>query len=198
MSPHNQGSRFSRGKSAGGRVADAQAHLLSSAPQTSPRPLATRPVVRGWHSGFASGCRPRTQEPLHPGSGSAPGQHVLADIASLLLMENTMTRRFNITLLALFVLAVTAGAPAFAHEGDEHKVLGTVMMAAPDHVMLKDKDGKDVTVHIAKNTKVLKDKKAMKVEDIKTGTRVVVTAVTEKEKMMARTIEVGAAPETKQ
>lgn len=112
-----------------------------------------------------------------------------------------MTRRFCITLLAVFVLAVVTRAPAFAHPGHEHKVLGTVTMAASDHVMLKDKDGKDVTVHITKDTKVLKAKQPMKVEDIKTGMRVVITAVTEKEKdtekMMAKVIELGAAPATK-
>ena len=108
-----------------------------------------------------------------------------------------MTRRFGLTLLALFVLAVAGRTLAFAHEGHQHKVLGTITMAASDHVMLKDKDGKDVTVHITKDTKVLKDKKAMKVEDIKTGMRVVITAVTEKEKMMAKTIELGADQATK-
>lgn len=111
-----------------------------------------------------------------------------------------MTRRFGMTLLAL-ALAFAASAPLFAHPGHKHKVLGTVTMAASDHVMLKDKDNKDVTVYVDKDTKVLKDKKGMKVEDIKTGMRVVVTAVTVKEKdvekMMAKTIELGAAPATK-
>lgn len=110
---------------------------------------------------------------------------------------NTMTRRFGIALFALFVLAVAGETPAFAHEGHTHKVLGTVTMAASDHVLIKDRDGKDVTVHITKDTKVLKDKKAMTVQDIKTGMRVVVTAVTEKEKMVAKTIELGAEQATK-
>lgn len=74
-------------------------------------------------------------------------------------------------------------------------------MAASDHVMLKDKDGKDVTVHITRDTKVLKDKQPMKVEDLKTGMRVVVTAVTEKakdqEKTVAKVIELGAPAATK-
>lgn len=107
-----------------------------------------------------------------------------------------MTRRVCIALLASFVLA-GGWTVALAHEGHKHKVLGTVTMAASDHVMLKDKDGKDVTVHITKDTKVLKDKKAMKVEDIKTGMRVVITAVTEKGKMMAKAIELGADQATK-
>jgi len=108
-----------------------------------------------------------------------------------------VTRRFGIALLALFVLAVAGRTLAFAHEGHQHKVLGTVTMAASDHVMLKDKDGKDVTVYITKDTKVLRTKKAMKVDDIKTGMRVVVTAVMAKEKMIATTIELGAAPAPK-
>ena len=88
-----------------------------------------------------------------------------------------------------------------AHEGHDHQVLGTVTMAAADHVMLKDKDNKDVTVYLTRDTKVVKDKKAMKVEDIKIGLRVVITAVTEtangKEKMMAKQVELGAAQPTK-
>ena len=89
-----------------------------------------------------------------------------------------MTRRVGIALLALFVLTVGGWTAAFAHEGHKHKVLGTVTMAASDHEMIKDK-------------------KAMTVEDIKTGMRVVIAAVTEKEKMVATTIELGAVPATK-
>lgn len=109
-----------------------------------------------------------------------------------------MTRR-----LMLAVIATVAVFPlqALAHEGHDHKVLGTVTMTAADHVMLKDKDNKDVTVYLTRETKVLKDKKPMKVEDIKTGLRVVITATTVKEngveKMVAKQIELGAAQPTR-
>jgi hypothetical protein len=109
-----------------------------------------------------------------------------------------MTRR-----LMLAVIATVAVFPlqALAHEGHDHKVLGTVTMAAADHVMLKDKDNKDVTVYLTRETKVLKDKKPMKVEDIKTGLRVVITATTVKEngveKMVAKQVELGAAQSTR-
>ena len=49
-----------------------------------------------------------------------------------------MKRRFAIV-LALTILALGSGARLLAHEGHEHKVMGTVTMAAADHVMLKDK-----------------------------------------------------------
>ena len=109
-----------------------------------------------------------------------------------------MTRR-----LMLAVIATVAVFPlqALAHEGHDHKVLGTVTMAAADHVMLKDKDNKDVTVYLNRQTKVLKDKKPMKVEDIKTGLRVVIAATTVKEngveKMVAKQVELGAAQSTR-
>lgn len=109
-----------------------------------------------------------------------------------------MTRRLMVAVLAtvaVFSLRV------LAHEGHDHKVLGTVTMAAADHVMLKDKDNKDVTVHLTRETKVLKDKKPMKIEDIKTGLRVVITATTVKEngaeKMVAKQVELGAAQPTR-
>ena len=94
-----------------------------------------------------------------------------------------MTRRMLLCALAL--VTVVSGAVA-AHEGHEHKILGTVTMAASDHVMLKDKAGKDVTVHITDATKVLRDKKPAAVADIKTGMRVMVTAVTEKKDNVER------------
>ncbi|HEU4691561.1 MAG TPA: hypothetical protein VFS23_24530 [Vicinamibacterales bacterium] len=104
-----------------------------------------------------------------------------------------MTRRFTAILLAFGILALGSSARVFAHEGHEHKVMGTVTMAATDHVMLKDKDGKDVTIKVTKDTKV-KAKPTIKVEEIKAGTRVVITAIEQKDKsMIAKTIEVGAA-----
>jgi hypothetical protein len=112
-----------------------------------------------------------------------------------------MTRRTALSLAMALILGAGTGSTAFAHPGHDHKVLGTVTTAAADHVIVKDKAGKDVTVHINVDTKVVQAKKAMKVEDIKAGMRVVITAVTVKEKdaetLVAKTIELGAAPTTR-
>lgn len=83
------------------------------------------------------------------------------------------------------------GGVALAHPN--HKVMGTVTMVAADHVMLKDKAGKEHTIKLAKTTKVTRNKKAMKAADIKVGTRIVVTAVSDSD-LTAKIIEVGAAP----
>ena len=96
-------------------------------------------------------------------------------------------KRFSATLLAFAILALGSGVSLLAHEGHEHKAMGTVTMAAADHVMLKDKDGKDVTIKVNKDTTV-KAKPAIKV-----GTRVVITAVEEEDKhLTAKSIEVAA------
>ena len=102
-------------------------------------------------------------------------------------------KRIVSTLVAVAVLTFGYGLPSFAHEGHDHKIMGTVTMAAADHVMLKDKDGKDVTVKVTKDTKV-RSKAAMKVEDLKAGARVVITATQDKDQSFtAKTIDVGGA-----
>lgn len=105
-----------------------------------------------------------------------------------------MVRRLTIALVALFTCSLASGSVVRAHEGHDHKIMGTVTMAAADHVMLEDREGKDVTVKVTKGTKV-KSKPALKVEEIKPGTRIVITATQEKDKSFtAKVIEVGAAP----
>ena len=102
-----------------------------------------------------------------------------------------MTARYTWLILAAVLLSLGSTPAVSAHEGHDHKVMGTVTMAAADHVMLKDKDGKDVIVKVTKDTQV-KAKPSIKVEELKAGTRVVITAVEAKDKSMtAKTIEVG-------
>jgi len=105
-----------------------------------------------------------------------------------------MMKRLLAMVSALVLVTFAARVPLLAHAGHEHKVMGTVTMAMTDHLSLKDKDGKEVTVKVTKDTKV-KATPAIKVEEIKEGTRVVVSAVEEKDKTLtAKTIEVGTAP----
>lgn len=103
-------------------------------------------------------------------------------------------KRSLLSLIAVAFLTVTFGARLLGHEGHEHKVLGTVTMAASDHLMLKDRDGKDVVVKVTKDTKV-KANPSTTVERIEAGTRVVITAIEGKDKSLtAKTIEVGRKP----
>lgn len=110
-----------------------------------------------------------------------------------------MIRRSGIAVTAWAATIVLLTATAFAHPGHEQKVMGTVTMAAADHVMLKTTQGKDATVVINKDTKFTRAKKAMKASDMVVGMRVVIAAVTDEndDKLIAKTIELGPAPSTK-
>jgi hypothetical protein len=104
-----------------------------------------------------------------------------------------MTNKWMASLLTVVVMAMGSASAVLAHEGHDHKVMGTITMVAADHVMLKDTNGKDVTVKVTKDTKI-NAKSAMKVEDLLPGTRVVITASQAKDKSMtAKSIEVGTA-----
>src|SRR5687767_16015758 len=100
-------------------------------------------------------------------------------------------KKWIVSLVALALMVMGSGSQLSAHEGHDHKIMGTVTMAAADHVMLKDKNGKDITVKVTKDTAV-KAKTAMTVEQIQAGTRVVITATEAKDKSMtAKSIDVG-------
>ena len=53
-------------------------------------------------------------------------------------------KRFSATLLAFAILAVGSGVSLLAHEGHEHKVMGTVTMAAQGVVLHDEADGGSV------------------------------------------------------
>ena len=100
--------------------------------------------------------------------------------------------------IAIFALFAIFGVPASiaAHEG-VHKMMGTVTMAAKDHVMMKTPEGKELTIGVTDKTKVLQGKTPMKVDDITEGTRVVVTVGGHKPPYTASQIQVGAPKVTK-
>lgn len=94
------------------------------------------------------------------------------------------------------LIAVVAGltAPALAHPN--HKVMGTVSHVSADHLIVKDRDGKDQTVKLTKTTKVTRSKKAFKAADIPVGARVIVTVISHTD-YTAKIVEVGAVPASK-
>lgn len=85
------------------------------------------------------------------------------------------------TLIGIVLAAMIVPA-ALAHEGHEHKVMGTVSVIHQNHLEVKAAaDGKLTTVTLNEKTKILRDKAAVSRESIKVGERVVVTYVQEKD-----------------
>jgi hypothetical protein len=83
-----------------------------------------------------------------------------------------------------------------AHPNHGRKVLGTVAAITADQLTVKDAKGKETTIALTKDTKIVRSKKAAELKDVTTGTRVVVTASTEKEQLVAQQIDITPAAAT--
>lgn len=110
-----------------------------------------------------------------------------------------MTRRFM--LVAALIAALAIPGYALAHEGHVHKVMGTVTTVHENHLEVKATDGKMSTITLNAKTKILRGKAAVKLDELKPGERVVVTATETKGKdgkatLVATEIRLGAANTT--
>lgn len=84
------------------------------------------------------------------------------------------------------------------HEGHAHKVMGTVAARHQNHLQVKSTDGTSAAITLNEKTNVLRGKTAVKVDDIKPGERVIVTAIETKGKdgkatMIAKEVRLGTA-----
>jgi hypothetical protein len=79
-------------------------------------------------------------------------------------------RKISTTLTLLLILL--ASGLALAHGGGH--VMGTVTALTADHIEVKTKEGKTITVPLAKTTQVLQGEKKATRKDIHIGSRVVV------------------------
>ena len=100
--------------------------------------------------------------------------------------------------LVLVVAVVVASAPARAHEGHVHKVMGTVSAVHEKHLEVKATNGQTARMTVTEKTRVVRGKAVVKASDIRTGDRVVVTATETKGKdgktsLVANQIQLGTA-----
>lgn len=110
-----------------------------------------------------------------------------------------MTRRLILGVALVAALAIPGSA--LAHEGHAHKVMGTVSTLHENHLEVTTTDGKTSTITLNEKTKILRGKAKVKIDDIKPGERVVVTATETKGKdgkatMIATEVRLGAASTT--
>jgi len=96
--------------------------------------------------------------------------------------------------LVLVVCISLAVVAAMAHGGEEH-VMGTVTQVTANSITVKTTAKEPVTVSVVPATKFTMGKMAMKIDDLKVGSRVVIHATEPKEgTLVADTVEFGAAP----
>ena len=91
---------------------------------------------------------------------------------------------FALTALLLIPAAVAA------HEGHDHKTLGTVSTIHENHLEVKDAKGNVSTFALGPTTKIRRAKAKAGVGDIKVGDRVVVTSRETKDKAGKVTVNV--------
>lgn len=110
-----------------------------------------------------------------------------------------MTRRFILGVALVTALAISRYV--LAHEGHVHKVLGTVTTLHESHLEVKATNGKTSIITLNEKTKILRGKAKAKIEELKTGERVAVTATETKGKdgkaiLVATEIRLGSAAAT--
>ena len=101
-----------------------------------------------------------------------------------------MTKRGAVALLGALTMAP---AGLFAHEGHEHKVMGTVAAIQADRIEVAPKEGDKVMAVVTKDTKFLRGKATASAADVKVGERVVLVYVQEKDGKSATQILLGDA-----
>ena len=105
-------------------------------------------------------------------------------------------KTWTVVLTAL-TLALAVTAIAVAHEGHDHKVMGTISSIAGSNLMVKTTDGKTMMVMLDAKSKITRGKITVAAGDLKVGDRIVATGPEEKEMVTAKTVQIGAAPVTK-
>jgi hypothetical protein len=84
-----------------------------------------------------------------------------------------------------------------AHGGEEH-VIGTVTQISDTSITVKTKAGRTVEVGCDEKTTYARAKQTIQKTDVKVGDRIVIHAKEVSEKLVAHTVEIGAAAVAKQ
>lgn len=109
---------------------------------------------------------------------------------------NTIIRRRALIAILGIVAVVLTSTIAAAHGGEEH-VIGTVTSISDASITVKTTAGKIVEVGFDPKTTFARAKQTMQKSDIKVGDRVVIHAKEVNEKLVAHTVEIGAATAAK-
>lgn len=96
--------------------------------------------------------------------------------------------------LAIGICAALA-AQLMAHEGHEHRVMGTVTKAEKSRIEVQTTEGKTVGILLDHDTKYYREQTPAGAEDVKVGTRVVITTIEKQNGMiLAKKVSLGTSP----
>lgn len=104
-----------------------------------------------------------------------------------------MTRRLVcLALSSILILPVAA----LAHEGHDHKLMGTIVSVTDKKIVIKTAEGAEKTAEITALTTLHKGKAKGAQADLKAGLRVVLNVGNGKDPLKAKDIQYTAAPAT--
>jgi len=95
------------------------------------------------------------------------------------------------TAILSFIVALASGSRLLAHEGHEHKMMGTVTAIDARQIEVTAEDGHKMVFGLDGETKYFRGKSDATAGDIKVGERVAITAVEKDGKMVAREVHLA-------
>jgi hypothetical protein len=101
--------------------------------------------------------------------------------------------------MIMMAVVVTLAVPALAraHEGHEHKALGTVSGVNGNHVTVKTTEGKTIVLMLDDKTTVTRGKEKLEAKAVTVGERVSVGYMEENKMLMAHEIKLATTPAAK-
>ncbi len=102
-------------------------------------------------------------------------------------------KRMFVAVIGVAVLVIAPGI-ARAHDGEVHKVMGTIASIQDKNLMVKEANGKTMMVMLDAKTKITRGKATVPASELKVGDRIVASGPEEKEMITAQTVQIGAAP----
>ena len=100
-----------------------------------------------------------------------------------------MIRTVGATLVFLLFVAL---APALAHDGHTHRIMGTITAVDGKHMDVKTPSGEVLSIQINDKTLVTRAKRKIALDQVKKGGRVVVDIGNGEDPLIAREIQMGA------
>ena len=92
---------------------------------------------------------------------------------------------------AILATALVIHVAARAHQGQAHKMMGTVSSVEGNHVVVKTTDGKTVMVMLDSKTTITRGKTKLDATALKVGERVVVEGTEDKDMVTAKIVKLG-------
>ena len=98
----------------------------------------------------------------------------------------------RVVLPSMFVMLALAGT-VLAHEGHEHKMMGTVTAIDTKQIVITTKDDQKAIIVLDSDTKYFRGKSDATAAEVKLGGRVAITAVEKDGKMVAREVHLATS-----